>query len=66
MNENNDRKIEYTLTIPEAGKRYFGLCRETSYLAAKRGEIPTIKIGNRYRVPIAVIERMINGDDITK
>jgi len=45
-----------TISIPEAGARYFGLNRNTSYNAAKRGDIPTIKLGNRYRVPIAAIE----------
>jgi hypothetical protein len=29
-----------TISVPEAGKRYFGLCRGTSYIAARRGEIP--------------------------
>jgi hypothetical protein len=30
---------EKTISVPEAGKRYFGLCRGTSYIAAQRGEI---------------------------
>jgi hypothetical protein len=29
---------------------------KASYRAAKRGEIPTIKIGNRFRVPVAAME----------
>ena len=36
---------ELTITVPEAGRRYFGLCRNASYDAASRGEIPVIKIG---------------------
>jgi hypothetical protein len=49
-----------TLTIPEAGKTYFGLSRNAAYAAAKRGDIPTIKIGKLLRVPIRALERMLD------
>jgi hypothetical protein len=50
-----------TLTVPEAGRRYFGLSRAASYDAANRGYIPTIKIGPRLlRVPIRALERMLD------
>lgn len=45
-----------TLTVPEAGRAYFGLGRNASYDAARRGEIPTIRIGKLLRVPIAAME----------
>jgi hypothetical protein len=48
-----------TISVPEAGKRYFGLCRNSSYDAAKRGQIPTIKIGRLLRVPVRALERML-------
>jgi hypothetical protein len=48
-----------TLSVPEAGKRYFNLCRNSSYEAAARGEIPTIKIGRILRVPVRALERML-------
>jgi excisionase family DNA binding protein len=48
-----------TLTVPEAGKLYFDLGRHTAYEAARRGQIPTIKIGKRLRVPVAAMERLI-------
>jgi hypothetical protein len=48
-----------TLTVPEAGKIYFDLERDASYAAAKRGQIPTIRIGRTLRVPIAALERML-------
>jgi Helix-turn-helix domain len=48
-----------TISVPEAGKRYFGLCRNAAYDAAARGEIPTIKIGRLLRVPVRALERMI-------
>jgi len=51
-----------TLSVPEAGERYFGLSRNASYEAAKRGEIPTIKIGGRIFVPIVAMERLLLGE----
>jgi excisionase family DNA binding protein len=50
-----------TLTVAEAGARYFGLCRASSYAAVQRGEIPVIKIGRLLRVPVAALERMMQG-----
>jgi hypothetical protein len=50
---------EHTLSIPEAGKRYFNLSRNGSYAAADRGDIPTIKIGKLRRVPVRVLERRL-------
>ncbi len=48
-----------TLSVPEAGKRYFELARNASYEAARRGDLPVIKIGSRLRVPIAALEQML-------
>jgi hypothetical protein len=48
-----------TISVPEAGKRYFGLSRNAAYDAAARGEIPTIRIGRLLRVPVLVIEQML-------
>ena len=49
-----------TLTVPEAGRRYFGLSRNGAYAAAERGEIPTIRIGRLIRVPVRALERMLD------
>jgi hypothetical protein len=49
-----------TISVPEAGKRYFGLCRNAAYDAAARGEIPVIKIGRLLRVPVRALERMLD------
>jgi len=49
-----------TLSVPEAGKRYFGLSRNGSYAAAERGEIPTVRIGRLLRVPVRACERMLD------
>ena len=47
------------MTVPAAGRLYFGLGRNASYDAAKRGDIPTIKVGRLLRVPIAAMERRL-------
>jgi hypothetical protein len=55
-----NQKDALTLSVPEAGKRYFGLCRNSAYEAAARGDIPTIKIGRLLRVPVRALERMLD------
>jgi len=45
-----------TLSVPEAG-RWLGLGRNASYEAARRGDIPTIRIGRLIRVPVVALER---------
>ena len=54
-----------TISVPEAGEKYFGLCRNAAYDAAARGEIPTIRIGRLLRVPVRLMERMLDraGDE---
>jgi hypothetical protein len=49
-----------TISVPEAGEKYFGLCRNAAYAAADRGEIPTIKLGRLLRVPVRALERMLD------
>ncbi len=49
-----------TLSVPEAGRRYFNLSRNASYEVARRGEIPTIPIGRLLRVPVRRLERMLD------
>ena len=50
-----------TMSVPDAGRTYFGLSRNGSYAAAERGEIPTIKIGRLLKVPIVQLEEMLRG-----
>jgi excisionase family DNA binding protein len=47
-----------TVTVTEAA-RALGVSRNHAYEAAKRGEIPTIRIGKRILVPVAALERML-------
>jgi hypothetical protein len=49
---------EPTTSVPSAGA-ILGLSRNASYLAAQRGEIPTLRFGNRLRVPTARLRQMI-------
>jgi hypothetical protein len=49
-----------TMTVPDAGRIYYGLSRNGSYEAAKRGDIPTIKIGRLLRVPVRALEEILN------
>jgi len=51
---------EWTVSVPEAGKRYFGLGRNASYEAARRGDIPTLQVGTMLRVPVKAVERMLD------
>jgi hypothetical protein len=48
-----------TLTVPEAGRRYFDLSRNASYEAARRGDIPVIRVGRLLRVPVGAMERKL-------
>jgi hypothetical protein len=48
-----------TLSVPAAGQKYFGLSRASSYAAAARGDLPTIRIGRKLCVPVIALERML-------
>ena len=54
------KETPLTISVPEAGKRYFGLCRNAAYDAAARGDIPTVKIGRLLRVPVRSLEKMLD------
>jgi Helix-turn-helix domain len=49
-----------TISVPEAGQRYFNLSRNAAYAAADRGELPTIRIGRLLRVPVRALEEMLD------
>jgi len=51
---------EETISVPKAGKDYFGLSRNGSYAAAERGEIPTVRIGRLLRVPVRAMEALLD------
>jgi len=47
-----------TISVPEAG-RWLGIGRNAAYEAARRGDIPTIRIGRLLRVPVVALERKL-------
>jgi hypothetical protein len=48
-----------TADLPDVGRICFGMSRNGSYAAARRGEIPTIKIGSLLKVPTASLRRQL-------
>ena len=44
-----------TISVPDAGAVFFGLARNGAYEAARRGEIPTVRVGGKVRVPVAPV-----------
>jgi excisionase family DNA binding protein len=55
----------YTMSVPAAAAKYFGMSRKAAYAAAKKGAIPVVRVGRTLRVPIKAIERMLEraGED---
>ena len=47
-----------TLTIEEAAQR-LGIGRRLAYDAARRGELPVIRIGRRILVPVMALDAML-------
>lgn len=47
-----------TITIAEAARR-LGICESSCYDAARRGEIPTLRLGRRLLVPVAALEALL-------
>ena len=48
-----------TGSIPDVGRIVYGLSRNASYDAAKRGDIPTIDIGRLKKVPMALVRKKL-------
>ena len=48
-----------TLSVPEAGAIYYGLGKTGSYEAARRGDLPIIKVGRLLRVSVPAMERRL-------
>lgn len=44
-----------TISVPDAGEVFYGLAKNASYEAAKRGDIPTIRIGGKIVVPVVKV-----------
>lgn len=48
-----------TISVPDAGKLFFGLARNAAYDAAKSGDIETIRVGGRIVVPVAPLAQRL-------
>jgi len=59
MNYDPRSGIAKTISVPEAGRRYFDLSRGGAYAAARAGTIPTIRVGRLLKVPVAAMERLL-------
>ena len=49
------------LTVDQVAHR-LGVSRDTVYRAAKRGEVPSIRVGRRLLVPADAFERLMRGE----
>jgi excisionase family DNA binding protein len=49
-----------TLSVVEAAKA-LGVGRAAAYEAARKGQLPTIRIGRRLLVPVVLLERLLTG-----
>ena len=58
--EQKTAKTPKTISVPEAGKVYYDLSKNASYEAARRGDIPTIRVGRLLRVSVAAMERIVD------
>ena len=58
----NDERA--TLTIAEAAE-VLGIGRGLCYLAAQRGELPTLRVGRRWLISRAGLERIVNAGKAT-
>jgi excisionase family DNA binding protein len=56
LRDDEDKSLVYE--VPEAGA-LLGLGKNASYEAAKRGDIPTIRIGKLLKVPKAAFHRLL-------
>jgi hypothetical protein len=52
-----------TAPVPEVGRVVFGLSRNTSYQAAQKGDLPTIRIGRTLHVPTAWVRKTLGLED---
>jgi hypothetical protein len=58
-----DPAEEPILDVPRAGA-FVGLGRSAAYDAARRGDLPTLKIGRRVVVPTAKLRALLGIDEV--
>jgi hypothetical protein len=55
-----------TMSVPAAGRYFFDLGKNASYDAARRGDIPTIRINKKLRALVAPLNRMVGDPEPDK
>jgi excisionase family DNA binding protein len=53
-----------TMTVVQAAKR-LGIGRNQAYQAVHAGKIPALRIGQRWLIPRAALDRMLSGEAAT-
>jgi excisionase family DNA binding protein len=48
-----------TISVPQAGREYYGVGKNLAYKLAQEGKIPVIQVGRLLRVPVAAMERKL-------
>ena len=59
MTTSNEAGPAKTMSVPHAGRLYFGLGKNGSYEAARRGDIPTVRVGRKLRAVVCLLERKL-------
>jgi excisionase family DNA binding protein len=62
MTKRKEEEAAVTLTVRETAT-HLRIGLSAAYAAVKTGEIPSIKIGKRILVPVAALERILNGNN---
>jgi hypothetical protein len=61
----SDLRGRLTLSVPETGRRLWGIGRDAAYAAAERGEIPSQRVGRHIVVPThAALKNLGMSDDL--
>lgn len=53
-----DTEGPLAISVPEAARR-LGIGRSAAYQAARKGQLPILKIGGRLLVPLKALERLL-------
>jgi hypothetical protein len=59
----HEKSLPLTMSVPKWGRLAFEISENPSYAAADQGDIPTIEMGGKRRVPVRVALRQLAGDD---
>jgi len=57
----SNKRDRETLSVPEAARK-LGIGRNSAYDAARRGDIPTVRIGGRILIPKKALERLLDAE----